>query len=76
MKEVTPGESSSDSEDENTMISEFETLFVMNEDERSKKLKKETSPNQKSALSDAPKQIMQMAHSTSATSCAEKRMKR
>ena len=42
VKEVISGNSSSEDENEASPIAEFETLFLMNEDERGKKKKKKT----------------------------------
>ena len=40
VKEVDPGECTSDSDVEAELVDNFEALFLMNEDERPKKLKK------------------------------------
>ena len=60
VKEVISGNSSSENEDEASLIAEFETLFLMNEDEREKKKKKKLNPNQKRCPIKCPKEIMQM----------------
>ena len=55
LKEVISVDSSSENEDEAALRNEFETLYLMNEDEREKKKKKKLSPNQKRCPIKCPK---------------------